>query len=147
VGGGALPPGPATAQLLVVAGIVGALACTLTRANDTRALFVLLAAGQLAGHGLLSAIGHSHTAAAAPAGWVMALAHLSAVAIGALLINAGDRLCRAMSRALRRTVRRTAPPVPAVLVNRRRRADHPLHSTLQLDVSMSHRGPPAAPAR
>jgi hypothetical protein len=77
----------------------------------------------------------------------MLAAHLAAIAAGAILIAACDRLCRAVSRAVRAAVRRVAPPVIAAPVLASGDADQPLRAALLLATSMSHRGPPASPAR
>ena len=147
IGSGALPTGAVVAQLAVLAATVGALAATIARAADARVLLGLLAGGQLCGHVVLSAVGHSHPATTAPPAAVMLAAHVIAVGTGALLIAACDRLCRAVSRAVRAAVRIVAGPVavaPVVVVCR---ADQPLRSRLLLAASMSHRGPPVSHVR
>jgi hypothetical protein len=144
VGSGTPPTGAVVAQLAVLAATVGALAACTARAADARVLLGLLAAGQLTGHVILSAVGHSHATTTAPPAAVMLAAHVVAVGAGALLIAASDRLCRAMSRAVRAAVRIIAAPVavaPVVLVGG---ADQPLRSSLLLAASVSHRGPPAS---
>jgi hypothetical protein len=144
VGSGAPPTGAGVGQLAVLAATVGALAATLSRAADVRVLLGLLAAGQLCGHVLLSAVGHSHTTAAAPPAAVMVVAHTIAIGTGALLIAASDRLCRAVSRTVRSAVRVVAAPIgvaPVVVVEG---ADQPLRSALLLATSVSHRGPPVS---
>jgi hypothetical protein len=70
-------------------------------------------------------------------------AHMIAIALGAVLIAAGDRLCRALSRAITAAVRRVLPPAARPFAASRE-ADQPLHSTLLLAVSVSHRGPPVS---
>jgi hypothetical protein len=144
VGSGAPPSGAVVGHLAVLAATVGALAATIARAADARVLLGLLAAGQLCGHLILSAVGHSHAAATAPPASAMLAAHVVAVGAGALLIAASDRLCRAVSRAVRAAVRVVAAPVavaPAVLVGE---ADQPLRSALLLTASVSRRGPPVS---
>jgi hypothetical protein len=123
------------------------LAATLGRAADVRILVTLLAAGQLFGHAMLSAVGHGHGSATAPPATAMLAAHLLAVAVGALLIAAGDRLCRAMSRAVRAAARIVAPPVMPTPVIAVHHADQPLRSALLLAASVSHRGPPVSLSR
>ena len=145
VAGGALPTGASAAQLAVLAATVGTVAATLARAADTQVLLGLLAAGQLFGHVMLSAVGHSH-ASATPAA-AMLVAHLAAIAAGAVLIAAGDRLCRAVSRAVRAAVRTVCPPVVVAPVMASGDADQPLRSALLLAASVSHRGPPVRLAR
>jgi hypothetical protein len=142
VGGGAPPTGAAAVQLAVLAATVGALAAILTRATQARVLVGLLAAGQLLGHLMLGAVGHHHTVSAAPPAAAMLAAHLAAITVGAGLIAAGDRLWRAVSRAVRAVVRVVCPPVGVVAVVAARRADQPLRSALLLAASVSHRGPP-----
>jgi hypothetical protein len=144
VGSGAPPTGAVVTQLAVLAATVGALAATIARAADARVLLGLLAAGQLCGHVILSAVGHSHAAATAPPAAAMLVAHVVAVGAGALLIAASDRLCRAVSRAVRVAVRIVAAPVtvaPVVLIGD---ADQPRRSGLQLAASVSPRGPPVS---
>jgi hypothetical protein len=147
VASGAPPPGPATALLAVLAATIGALAATMPRASDARVLLGLLAAGQLVAHLMLDAAGHSHAPATAPPAAAMLGAHLVAVAAGAALIAAGDRLCGAVSRAIRVTARPAAAPVAAATVVAANDADQPLRFTLLLAASMSHRGPPVSLAR
>jgi hypothetical protein len=142
---GTLPSGTAVALLAVLAATVGGLATTVSRAADVRVLIGLLATAQAVGHVMLTAAGHSHGTAAAPA-TAMLIAHALAVASGAVLIAAGDRLCRTVARAVQVSVRAVAPPVPAkpvVIAD----ADHPLRSALLLAASMSHRGPPVSLTR
>ena len=144
VGSGAPPTGAVVAQLAVLAATVGALAATIARAAEARVLLGLLAAGQLCGHVILSAVGHSHAAATAPPAAAMLVAHVVAVGAGALLIAASDRLCRAVSRAVRVAVRIVAAPVavaPVVVIGD---ADQLLRSALQLAASVSPRGPPVS---
>jgi hypothetical protein len=143
-GTGVAPTGPVVAQLAIVAATVGALAATIARAADTWVLLGLLATGQLCGHVILSTVGHSHAATAAPPATAMLAAHVVAIGAGALLIAACDRLCRAMSRAVQAAVRIVARPVslaPALPIGE---ADQPLRSALLLAASMSHRGPPVS---
>ena len=128
-GGGAPPTGPVVAQLAVLAATVGALAATIARAADARVLLGLLAAGQLCGHIVLSAVGHSHASTTAPPAVVMLAAHVVAIGAGALLIAASDRLCRAVSRAVRAVVRIVAAPVAVVPVVVIGEADQPAFGT------------------
>ncbi|MFG1934523.1 hypothetical protein ACGFK1_28365 [Mycobacterium sp. NPDC048908] len=147
VGAGAVPTGAAVGLLAVLAGTVGALGATIARAADVRVLLGLLAAGQLCGHIVLGAVGHSHAAAAAPPAAVMLAAHAAAIVGGALLIAASDRLCRAVSRVVRAAVRTVVGSItvaPVVVVDD---ADQPLRSALLLAASMSHRGPPVSHCR
>lgn len=143
VGSGAAPTGAVVALLAVLAATVGALAATIAHAADARVLLGLLSGGQLCGHLILSAVGHSHSASTAPPAGVMLAAHVIAVAAGALLIAASDRLCRAVSRVVRAAVRVVAAPVavaPVLVLE----SDQPLHSPRLLAFSLSHRGPPVS---
>src|SRR5690348_12895065 len=88
VGSGAPPTGAVLGQLAILAATVGALAATMTRAADARVLVGLLAAGQLCGHVLLGAAGHSHAETTSPPAVVMVAAHAIAIGVGALLIAA-----------------------------------------------------------
>lgn len=142
-GGGTVPTGAALAQLAILAAVVGGLAATIARAADARVLLALLTAGQLVGHVMLEAAGHPHTSSTPPPAAAMWAAHMIAIALGAVLIAAGDRLCRALSRAITAAVRRVLPPAAGPFAAARE-ADQPLHSTLLLAVSVSHRGPPVS---
>lgn len=144
VASGTPPTGAVVAQLAVLAATIGALAATIARAADARVLVGLLAGGQLCGHVILSAVGHSHPATTAPPAAAMLAAHVVAVAAGALLIAACDRLCRAVSRTVRAAVRIVTEPIAAAPVVLIGRADQPLHSRLLLAASVSHRGPPVS---
>ena len=147
VASGAPPSGAAATQLGVLAATIGALAATLRRTGDVRALIGLLGAGQLMGHLMLGLAGHHHEPAAAPPAAAMLVAHASAVAVGALLIAVSDRLCRAVSRAIRAVARPAEPPVPMATVVAVRGGDQPLRSALLLAASVSHRGPPISAVR
>jgi hypothetical protein len=144
MGSGAPPTGAVVAQLAVLAATVGALTATIARAADARILLGLLAAGQVCGHVMLSAVGHSHPTTTAPPASAMLAAHLVAVGAGALLIAASDRLCRAVSRAVRAAARIVAAPVAVAPVVAIGDADQPLRSALLLAASVSHRGPPVS---
>jgi hypothetical protein len=143
---GATPSGAAVPLLAVLAATVGALAATTARAAETGVLLGLLALGQLVGHVMLTAVGHGHTSTAPPV-IAMLVAHVLAVAVGAALIAAGDRLCRAVSRAVEVTARPVAAPISAAPALATAGADQPLRSALLLAASVSHRGPPVSPAR
>jgi hypothetical protein len=149
VGGGAMPTGAATAQLAVISVAVGALAATIAPAADTRVLLGLLAAGQLLGHVMLATAGHAHAHASftAPPAWAMLAAHLATISLGAVLIAAGDRLCRAVSRAVQGAVRSVCLPPSVPRVVSLAGADQPLRSSVLLAASVSDRGPPVSPAR
>jgi hypothetical protein len=140
------PTGGAVVLLAVLAATVGGLAATIARTADVRVLVALLTAGQLVGHVMLSVAGHSHGAAASPAP-AMVVAHAMAVGAGAMLIAAGDRLCRAVSGTVEVAVRAVVAPIPDRPVVVTAGADQPLRSALLLSASVSHRGPPVSCAR
>jgi hypothetical protein len=144
LGSGVPPTGAVVAQLAVLAATVGALAATLPRAADTSVLLGLLAGGQLTGHLMLGAVEHSHDARTAPPAAAMLLGHVAAVGAGALLISAGDRLCRAVSRAVQDAVQTVVALVAVAPADAIRNADQPLRSALLLAASVSHRGPPVS---
>jgi hypothetical protein len=142
VGAHALAGGPASGAGVALTAV---LACALggfaagSRHRGTPGLIALLAAGQVLAHLVLAAAGHSHGAAGRSAP-LMVGAHAAAVAAGAVLIAAADRLCRALSTAVRAlTTRSSWPPEPALIETT---SDQPLQSMLLVVASVSHRGPP-----
>jgi hypothetical protein len=141
VGGGVVPAGASTVQLALIATIVGALASAMPRADGVPVLMSVLGAGQRAGHAALAAQHHTH---AAPPAWAMLSAHTLAVGIGAVLIVAGARLCRALSAVVRVVGARTLPTPAAPGNVAARFVEHPMRSALLLACSKSHRGPPVA---
>jgi len=140
-GGGAVPGGAASALLAVLAVTVGALTLCWPPAAGPVGLAVLLAAGQLVGHGLLGAATQHHAAPVTPTG-VMVAAHLVAVVVAAGLIAAGDRLCRALCHVARAVVRVPSAPIGSAAVVVTPASDHPSRATLLLAASVTHRGPP-----
>jgi hypothetical protein len=145
-GGGALPNGAAMSLLAVLAVTAGALATTIPQASTPRCLLGLLAVSQLLGHLMLSSAGHHHAESSAPPAAAMLAAHLLAIVAGATLIAIGERLWRALSRAVRAVVRVDCA-VAARPMTVARRPDQPLRSALLLAASVSHRGPPVSLAR
>jgi hypothetical protein len=140
--GGGLPSGATAALLGLLSLTVGALVATMCAAADFKVLIGMLAVGQLLGHVLLSAAGHSdHVSVAAPVG-LMISSHVVATGIGAALIALGGRLCAAVSRVLLAAVSPARPPVAAMSAILVRSADQPLQSVRLLAASLSHRGPP-----
>ena len=95
---------------------------------------------------MLSSAGHHHAGSSAPPAAAMLAAHLLAIVAGAILIAVGERLWRALSRAVRAVVRVDCA-VAARPTTVARRADQPLRSALLLAASVSHRGPPVSLAR
>ena len=146
--GGAVPPGPAAVLLSVLAITAGAVAATVDRTSDARVLFGLLASGQLVAHVMLTIAGHTDCAmSGGPPPAAMLAAHTVALVVCAALIAAGDRLCRAVTSALRAFVYE----LPGILATAATAAvttgDQPLRSTLLLAASVSRRGPPVSLAR
>ncbi|MEW5809405.1 MAG: hypothetical protein AB1925_08120 [Actinomycetota bacterium] len=143
LGGGTVAVGPAAVHVLLVALTVGAVASTLPRGMGAMAL--LLSAGQLVGHTLLS-IAHPHVPAHAQVGphGAMLVVHLAAVLLGAGLISVGEQLYRALNRVVRRTVAPAAAAMFAAPPRLLAGGDQPLIAELLLATSMSHRGPPIA---
>ena len=143
VAGSGAPTGTAVVLLAVLAATVGALAATIARTADVACCSACLRRGQLVGHLMLSVAGHSHGGSTSPAP-AMLVAHALAVAVGAILIAAGDRLCRTVSRAIEVARRAVVPPIPSRPMVVTVGADQPLRSALLLAASMSHRGPPVS---
>ncbi|MFN8032686.1 MAG: hypothetical protein U0Q47_05205 [Mycobacterium sp.] len=138
--GGPVSSGAALILLALLAAGFGGLAFTLDRADEPAVLLVVLGAGQVVGHLMLAAAGHSH--AAVPDAGMLA-GHLVAVLIGALLIAGAERLCRALSNVLRGAHSAgAAAPVPR-LMRAPALSQHPQQSRLLVAASISHRGPPA----
>lgn len=140
---GAAPTGSGLALLVLVSTTVGALAASTRRPPSTRNVLVLLACAQVAGHLALATADHQHAAGHLSA--VMATAHAAAVAVGALLITAADRLWQRLCTTTRKFTK--APPRPPAA----RRApvavsDQPLRRMLVLAASVSRRGPPVVVA-
>jgi hypothetical protein len=146
--GDVLPSAGCAALLLVLAVTAGALTASWPRTEHTPALLGVLAAGQAVGHLALSTGGHVHTESAASLPTpVMALAHLVAIGVGAVLIRGCERLCAALSSIVRRHTHRDAGAPDAMSRPPRFRADQPLQHVLLLAASISHRGPPVGAMR
>lgn len=145
VADGAAPSGTGVMLLAVLAATVGGLAATSSKTADVRALLGLLAGGQLLGHLMLGAAGHSHGEQTSPAP-AMLIAHLLAVVTGAILIAVTDRLCGVVSRVLEVATPAVVQPIPTRPVAFAD-ADQALRSALLLAASVSHRGPPVSRAR
>jgi hypothetical protein len=77
----------------------------------------------------------------------MLAAHAVAVVVGAALIAAGGRLCRAATSALRAFASERAAILATAAAAAVNAGDQPLRSTLLLAASVSRRGPPASLAR
>ncbi|WP_422743874.1 hypothetical protein ACN27E_19315 [Mycobacterium sp. WMMD1722] len=143
---GEVTAGAPAAGVAVVAATVGGLAALLRGADRMPVLFVLLAAGQLSGHLILAAAGHTHPAAASPA--AMLATHAVAVAVGAALITAGGRLCAALSRAVRVAVRLTGPcPADAVATQLLPNTTAAVQIRSMPAGPLTRRGPPIGAAR
>jgi hypothetical protein len=142
---GGPPSGAGIALAVVLAGALGAVAARTRRARGAPGLIALLAAGQILGHLVLAAAGHPHGPAAGGPTPLMIGIHAAAVAVGAVLIAAGDRLRRALSTAVRAiTTRSSWPPEPVRIETS---SDQPLQSMLVLVASVSRRGPPVGALR
>jgi hypothetical protein len=135
------PSGAGVALAALLAVTLGAFSASTQRARGATGLIALLAFGQLLGHLVLAAAGHSHGAAEGEPTPLMIGAHAAAVAAGAVLIAAGDRLCRALSSAVRALTAPSSWPPEDVVVETTT-SDQPLQSMLLLAASVSHRGPP-----
>ena len=146
--GDVLPSAGSAALLVVLAVAAGALTASWARTAHTPALLCVLAAGQAVGHLALSTGGHVHTASAASLPTpVMALTHLVAIGVGAILIRGCERFCAALSSIVRRHTHRNAGAPRATARPPRFRVDHPLQHALLLAASISHRGPPVGAVR
>lgn len=145
--GGGTPSGATSAQLVLLAMTMGALSATVRGSDRFRVQIVLMAAGQLLGHLLLSTVGHHHENATSPSTAVMVAAHVAAVTCAAALIAAAGYLCTAVSRAVRAVDSPTPDPVVVAAGPAFGAADQPLRSALLLAASMSHRGPPVGAVR
>ena len=140
--GGPTPSGAGAAVVGVMAITLGALATAIPQAASWPGLLVLLASGQLFGHVLLGSAGHQHSAMPGHHAAVMTAAHMVAVIVGAALIAAAGRLGAALSRAVRAAIAPQRVPVGCAPAPAFAGGDQPLHSSLQLAASVSHRGPP-----
>ena len=147
---GGFPTGGTAALLVVSAAGIGAMVGASDRAGGRGALLGVLALGQLGGHLVLSSGGHQMPAAGPATGIpapVMLLAHLAAVALGAILVAACERLYAALSSAIRGYGRVARPESTARPSLAARRSDHPQRRELLIAASISHRGPPVGVAR
>jgi hypothetical protein len=140
--GGGLPSGSTVVLLALLSTTLGAMVASTRRSEGFSALVSVLALGQLMGHVLLGAAGHSHQPAGAGPLGLMVAAHVVAIAFGAALIAAGGRLCAAVSRSVVSASRPPRRPIVVRLVTVVRSADQPLQSARLLSTSLSHRGPP-----
>jgi hypothetical protein len=140
--GGGLPSGAALALLSLVAVTIGALVVTVRGATNFTVLVGMLSAGQLLGHAVLGAAGHSHSPAAPVSASLMIAAHIVAIGVGAALITVGGRLCAAVSRTLLAVRAATRHPIATPTTTVVGSADQPLQSALRLAASVSRRGPP-----
>jgi hypothetical protein len=140
--GGSTPAGAGAALVGVMAITLGALATAVRGAASWRGLLMLLACGQVFGHVLLASAGHQHAATAGHDQAAMIVAHVVAVVVGAALIAAAGRLGAALSHAVRSAIAPQRVPVVSSPARAFDGGDQPLHSSLQLAASVSHRGPP-----
>jgi hypothetical protein len=145
--GGGTPSGTTSAQLVLLAMMIGALSATIAGGDRLRVQLILMATGQLLGHLLLGTVGHHHEGPASPSAAVMVAAHVVAITCAAALIAAAGYLCTAVSRAVRTVDAPTPGPVAVAPAHAFGHADQPLRSALLLAASMSHRGPPVGAVR
>ena len=145
LGGGSAPSGAGIALLAVLGVTVGAVAAIAERARAATGVIVLLSVGQVLGHLVSAAAGHSHAAVGPPAPAMLG-AHAVAILLGAVLIAAGGRLCRALSAVVRALSAPRPRPARSSLVNATS-SDQPLQWLLFLVASAPHRGPPAGSLR
>src|ERR1700757_3122261 len=136
----AVPSGTAVALLTVLAATVGVMAGTSPRGRA--GLAAMLTAGQVVGHLVLATGDHVHGSDGLPA-LAMLCAHAVAVVVGALLLAAADRLCAALSTAVRALIGHLPLPVGGA-PSSATVSDQPLQSMLLLVASVSHRGPPVS---
>ncbi|MFC9893188.1 hypothetical protein ACFVMC_05805 [Nocardia sp. NPDC127579] len=109
-GGGSFPDSANGTLLLVVAVLAGAVATALPTACNRFGLLGVLAAGQFAGHTVLSGFDthhHEFVRAQLP-GWWMLLAHVIATLVCGAVITLAQRLYLVVSRAIRAAL--AAPP-------------------------------------
>jgi len=146
--GGTIPPGAAVALLIILAVTAGFVATTVNRTADGRVILALLVMGQLVAHAMLTAASHTGCAASAgaPAAAMLA-AHAVAVVVGAALIAASERLCRAATSALRAFAGELPGVLATAAVTAVTAGDQPLRSALLIAASVSRRGPPVSLAR
>jgi hypothetical protein len=105
----------------------------------------------LVAHLILALGGHHHPVVGAVCRvcpWpVMLAAHTVALVVAAVLIAAGDRLCRAVCSAIRNAARQIPCPVITTAAVPTIGGDQPLRSALLLAASVSRRGPPVGLTR
>ncbi|MCW4352544.1 hypothetical protein ONR57_04410 [Hoyosella sp. YIM 151337] len=112
--GGALPPLSVFFLLALTCAAVGAVAA-VPRLGSRAGVGAVLAAGQLAGHGVL-ALGCAHTAAAAHHSAGMLAAHIVAIGVAAALIHAAEHGFTALGATITGIVRLLIAPLPVRLI-------------------------------
>ncbi len=138
--GGGTPSGAGAVATAVLACTIGALSASTRRAGGAPGLITLIGGGQILGHLVLAAAGHSHTAGIGPTPLMLGT-HAAAVIVGGVLIAAGDHLCRVLSTVVRALIVLSPRPSRAGVVVAKT-ADQPLQWMRLLQASVSHRGPP-----
>lgn len=139
--GGALPDVTGAFLLLGLSVILAVLGCATPKLRTSRTgLFVLLSAGQLAGHEVLAVSGHHHGSASVS----MVAAHAAAVGGCALLIVLAERIGPRCAAALRRALPRrfAADPTRGPSAVPAQRVECVTQRTAVLAASVSRRGPP-----
>lgn len=142
VAGGGWPTGGAAVLLAATAAVVGLIAVA-DQVAATSALLALLAGGQVAAHLSLAAASHTHDENSSVPTALMFCTHAVAVLVGAVLISAAERVCRALSQAARRCLAVARTPICTRTAAAPTTDDQPLQHVLLLAASISHRGPPA----
>ena len=138
---GALPDVTGAFLLLGLSVILAVLGRATPKLRTSRTgLFVLLSAGQLAGHEVLAVSGHHHGSAST----TMVAAHAAAVGVSALLIVFAERIGPRCAAALRRALPRlfAAVPIHAPRALLTQRVECMTQLTAILAASVSRRGPP-----
>ncbi|MBP2188166.1 hypothetical protein [Nocardia goodfellowii] len=106
--GGAFPDSVEATLVLLVAALTGGAAAAAPAGHRRAGVLAMLAAGQYAGHSVLSGL-HSHaheTTATRLPGWWMPAAHVVATLVCAALILLAQRLYLVASGAIRRVLTR-----------------------------------------
>lgn len=142
-GGGGLPSAMDAVALLIAAGVVGAVVAETSWLNAGRLpLLTALFGGQVLGHLILVAAASGHGMAhSALISLPMVLAHLTAAAVCAVLIELLERLYGPLTTLIRDAASRPAPQLPTARLLPRQDTRRPRIGDVGLR-SISRRGPP-----
>lgn len=146
---GGTPTGGSMALLMVLSAALSGVTGSWARTSSLANLLIVLGGGQILGHLALSAGGHLHdgaTSAVLPSPMMLA-AHVTAIAIGAVLIQGCEHLWAALSSVLQVRAYLDCTSPDAAPTARRVRADQPPRRLQLIAVSISRRGPPVSAAR